>query len=320
MAFWLVNWKLKLTCTVEGVPEPDIQWEKDGVTVTNENFPNVIFAKDSLLLSGVSREDEGTWTCIASNIAGSDSISHQLLIEWAPKVRIRTSSWKGQLEIELWCFKLDRSARIGKLSITLIIPYKIGWIDWDRLKQSREVGNFQIVVKLSNYRDKFRTWANISKFRRNFSTFFNFSHFWLFNFKLFKLLVFASLPFPLYVSNIESYWWKEKGANSKIIFSTIWPKWIKYYTRQQLGKILFSTVPSMRILNPVSNGFSKIIKLILLRNRSVWTNWPVSWLLKMLLYLMKERIHGRYNWNRASKTKNDQVRGSLIRRIHVSCI
>ena len=56
--------------------------------MTNENFPNVIFAKDSLLLSGVSREDEGTWTCIASNIAGSDSISHQLLIEWAPKVRI----------------------------------------------------------------------------------------------------------------------------------------------------------------------------------------------------------------------------------------
>ena len=42
--------------------------------MTNENFPNVIFAKDSLLLSGVSREDEGTWTCIASNIAGSDSI------------------------------------------------------------------------------------------------------------------------------------------------------------------------------------------------------------------------------------------------------
>ena len=79
-----------MTCTVEGVPEPDIQWEKDGVPVTNENFPNVIFAKDSLLLSGVSREDEGTWTCIASNIAGSDSISHQLLIEWAPKVR---SDW-----------------------------------------------------------------------------------------------------------------------------------------------------------------------------------------------------------------------------------
>jgi len=88
----------KLTCTVEGVPEPDIQWEKDGVPVTNENFPNVIFAKDSLLLSGVSREDEGTWTCIASNIAGSDSISHQLLIEWAPKVSFRTSSWKGELE------------------------------------------------------------------------------------------------------------------------------------------------------------------------------------------------------------------------------
>ena len=75
---------------MEGVPEPDIQWEKDGVPVTNENFPNVIFAKDSLLLSGVSREDEGTWTCIASNIAGSDSISHQLHIEWAPKVR---SDW-----------------------------------------------------------------------------------------------------------------------------------------------------------------------------------------------------------------------------------
>ena len=78
--------QFKLSCRVEGVPEPDIQWEKDGVPVTNENFPNVIFAKDSLLLSGVSREDEGTWTCVASNIAGSDSISHQLAIEWAPKV------------------------------------------------------------------------------------------------------------------------------------------------------------------------------------------------------------------------------------------
>ena len=100
----------KLTCTVEGVPEPDIQWEKDGVPVTKENFPNVIFAKDSLLLSDVSREDEGTWTCIASNIAGSDSISHQLLIEWAPKVRIRLVgkvSWKSNVGVLSWINQLE---------------------------------------------------------------------------------------------------------------------------------------------------------------------------------------------------------------------
>ena len=69
--------------------------------MTNENFPNIIFAKDSLLLSGVSREDEGTWTCAASNIAGSDSISHQLNIEWAPKVRAFYDKGYGPQSI-LW--------------------------------------------------------------------------------------------------------------------------------------------------------------------------------------------------------------------------
>lgn len=59
---------------VRGVPEPTITWTKYG-----KHYP--VSADGSLALRSVELEDEGTYTCTATNTAGRDEVGVQLLVQ-----------------------------------------------------------------------------------------------------------------------------------------------------------------------------------------------------------------------------------------------
>ena len=73
---------VKLLCRVEGNPKPEVHWEKNGLPVVSGG--NLIVSNNALFLSSISRDDEGTWSCVASNIAGMATVNHQLTVVWAP--------------------------------------------------------------------------------------------------------------------------------------------------------------------------------------------------------------------------------------------
>ncbi|XP_077981751.1 muscle, skeletal receptor tyrosine-protein kinase-like isoform X2 [Glandiceps talaboti] len=63
--------KVTFRCIVEGIPEPSLEWEKDG-QVLNANMPNVLFLKNgNLRLKNISVQDAGFYRCKATNSLGS---------------------------------------------------------------------------------------------------------------------------------------------------------------------------------------------------------------------------------------------------------
>lgn len=69
-----VGHPVELLCVVQGFPEPTLTWTKDG-----RSYP--LSPDGSLVLSHVGLDDEGTYTCTASNAAGEDEAQVQLLVQ-----------------------------------------------------------------------------------------------------------------------------------------------------------------------------------------------------------------------------------------------
>lgn len=65
---------VELPCTVRGVPEPTLTWTKDG-----NRYP--VSPDGSLAFRNVGLDDEGTYTCTATNTAGKDEARVQLLVQ-----------------------------------------------------------------------------------------------------------------------------------------------------------------------------------------------------------------------------------------------
>lgn len=59
---------------VSGVPEPTLTWTRDG-----KRYP--VLGDGSLVLKEVGLDDEGTYTCTATNTAGNDQAQVQLLVQ-----------------------------------------------------------------------------------------------------------------------------------------------------------------------------------------------------------------------------------------------
>lgn len=69
-----VGHPVELPCVVIGVPEPTLTWTKNG-----RSYP--VSPDGSLALNNVGLEDEGTYTCTATNIAGRDEARVRVLVQ-----------------------------------------------------------------------------------------------------------------------------------------------------------------------------------------------------------------------------------------------
>lgn len=69
-----VGHPVELPCMVTGVPQPTLAWTKDGKTFSAS-------ADGSLVLRDVGLDDEGTYTCTATNTAGRDEARVQVLVQ-----------------------------------------------------------------------------------------------------------------------------------------------------------------------------------------------------------------------------------------------
>lgn len=65
---------VELPCIVTGVPEPTISWTRD-----DKRYP--VSADGGLVLRDVGLDDEGTYTCSATNTAGKDEARVQILVQ-----------------------------------------------------------------------------------------------------------------------------------------------------------------------------------------------------------------------------------------------
>ncbi|XP_078079800.1 myopalladin isoform X4 [Mustelus asterias] len=75
--------RVQLECVVTGLPTPDVRWYCEGKEL--KNSPDIQIGSDdnhySLTISEAFVEDTGRYTCLASNLYGSDTTSAELYIE-----------------------------------------------------------------------------------------------------------------------------------------------------------------------------------------------------------------------------------------------
>lgn len=67
-----------IVCDPEAAPQPAFQWKKDGIIIGSGGHRRIL-PNGNLLISPTSRDDEGVYTCIASNAYGTAE-SHARLI------------------------------------------------------------------------------------------------------------------------------------------------------------------------------------------------------------------------------------------------
>merc|ERR1712025_713551 len=61
---------VRLECQVNGRPVPELNWYKNGIQVHNDDNHKIVVNENgihSLLIMSATRQDKGTYTCIAKN-------------------------------------------------------------------------------------------------------------------------------------------------------------------------------------------------------------------------------------------------------------
>ena len=81
---------VQLVCTATGRPYPMIQWYKDGVLITNDTSSltsiyneqsesnDLLFTSSILEVCSVGADSSGTYSCLALNSAGNDSVEFEV--------------------------------------------------------------------------------------------------------------------------------------------------------------------------------------------------------------------------------------------------
>lgn len=68
-----------IVCKPEAAPKPKFIWKKDG-NVIGQGGRRSILETGNLIVSPVSRDDEGTYVCTATNQYGSDETRGRLIV------------------------------------------------------------------------------------------------------------------------------------------------------------------------------------------------------------------------------------------------
>ena len=78
-----VNQPLTLSCDYSAVPVPSITWSRGGTIVDQSNTHVTITSTDThsdLLLSSITSDEGGEYTCTARNLVGSSSLSFTVTV------------------------------------------------------------------------------------------------------------------------------------------------------------------------------------------------------------------------------------------------
>ncbi|KAK7072713.1 Contactin-3, partial [Halocaridina rubra] len=73
-----------IVCNPEAAPRPTFEWRKDGLVIGRGGRRNIL-RNGNLIIDPVSREDEGNYTCTATNIYGTDSSTGRLIVLRKPE-------------------------------------------------------------------------------------------------------------------------------------------------------------------------------------------------------------------------------------------
>lgn len=75
----IYNGNTTIVCDPEAAPRPKFQWKKDG-NVIGAGGHRRILPSGTLIISPTSRDDEGIYTCVASNTYGTDESRSRLIV------------------------------------------------------------------------------------------------------------------------------------------------------------------------------------------------------------------------------------------------
>ncbi|XP_053559784.1 palladin isoform X2 [Bombina bombina] len=73
----------RMDCKVSGLPTPDLSWQVDGRPIRPDNSHKMLVRENgvhSLVIEPVTTRDAGIYTCVASNRAGQNSFSLELIV------------------------------------------------------------------------------------------------------------------------------------------------------------------------------------------------------------------------------------------------
>ncbi|XP_050994845.1 LOW QUALITY PROTEIN: hemicentin-1 [Labeo rohita] len=85
----LLNDSIQLVCRAEGNPTPEIQWLKDGKTLSRTAQKNIKISPDgsTLTVTAVHTSDSGKYTCVATNQAGEEDRIFNLNVYVPPLIQ-----------------------------------------------------------------------------------------------------------------------------------------------------------------------------------------------------------------------------------------
>ncbi|KAL4218919.1 Hemicentin-1 [Mactra antiquata] len=105
-------------CRAIGRPRPKITWEKDGVSVTRSHSSYRLSREGDLAVPFARKDDKGTYSCIATNRAGSSRVDMQLHVQVPPVIKEAS---------RLLTYKVSDRAEIG-CSAAGVPPPTIEWL------------------------------------------------------------------------------------------------------------------------------------------------------------------------------------------------
>jgi hypothetical protein len=76
------NCEVKVTATIEGTPEPSVEWQKDGKILDNNSRVSIsnVGGKYTFVISKTSMEDSAEYTIVATNETGTEKASFKIVV------------------------------------------------------------------------------------------------------------------------------------------------------------------------------------------------------------------------------------------------